>query len=160
MAAEYAGWVLAIASVAKQAIDYAKSRGRNETAQAKADAAQTAADADLQDAVNRAVQIALKMYESRIAHLEAQLAAAEARAAKYKAELEGWESAGRLVNETLEKKRAEEEQLREQLVMLEQERNEKAVEVAKVRGDLDRAYNLLAEARAELEDERSRAQSR
>lgn len=151
-APEYAGWALAIVSGIKHVVDYAKSRGRNE-------AAQTAADADLQNAVNRAVKLALATYEEQIKTLRAELTEARAEVARYKAELiaacgqlEGWESAAKSVEETLEKKRAEEQELREQLLSLEAEKNESAIELAKARHELDRARNELARLRDELRE--------
>lgn len=158
-AADQAGWALAVLSFAKHAFDYAKSRGRAGAAQVKAEAAQTAADADLQNAVNRAVKLALEVNEDQIKSLRAELAEARAELARYKQELdeardrlEIWEVSGRTVTETLEKKRAEEQELRQQLLSLEAEKNKSAIELAKARQELDRARNELARLRDELRE--------
>lgn len=156
-AADQAGWVVAALSFAKHAVDFLRSRNARSVGEAKAEAAQTSAEAELQQAVNRAVQLALKTYEEQIDRLRTELTEARAEVAKYKAELiaargqlEGWESAGRLVNETLERKQDEEIELRGQLVLLEAERNENAKALAQSRLDLDRARNEAAALRSEI----------
>ena len=151
-AADQAGWVVAGLSLVKHAIDFVRARGQNA-------AEQTSADADLQNAVNRAVKLALEVNEDQIKSLRAELAEARAELARYKQDLdeardrlEIWEVSGRTVTETLEKKRAEEQELRQQLLSLEAEKNESTIELAKARHELDRARNELARLRDELRE--------
>lgn len=153
-AADQVGWVVAAVSGVKHLVDYVRSRNARSVGEAKAEAAQTSAEAELQQAVNRAVQLALKTYEEQIDRLRAELVEARAELAQARAELvsartqlETWESASKVVNETLEHKQEHEAELREQLVLLEAERDEKAIEAAKARGELDRLHNLLVQAR-------------